>query len=200
MITAALTGGIASGKSEVLKIADSFSGVETVQADKLAKEIYDPDNPCFQEVLDLFDSRVLTDDGTVDLKKVSELVFSNPDLLEKLEKISHPYVKGRLEGIVECLEKKEIEMTLVEIPLLFQSSSVRSVIFDKVILVEASEEDRLRRLVERDGITPEEARKRMKLQSLPDNAREKSDFVICAEGSIEKTRSQARSLIEELLD
>ncbi|MBS3787061.1 dephospho-CoA kinase [Candidatus Bipolaricaulota bacterium] len=200
MIAAALTGGIASGKSVVLEVADSFSRVKTVQADELAKEIYDPDNPCFQEVLDLFSSRILRDDGSVDLKKVSEKVFSNPALLEELENISHPYVKGRLEGIIECLGNDNIEMALVEIPLLFQSSSAGSVIFDKVILVEASEEERLRRLAERDGMSPKEARKRIKLQSLPENAREKSDYVISAEGTIEETRSEARSLLKEMLN
>ncbi|MCF7890626.1 dephospho-CoA kinase [Candidatus Bipolaricaulota bacterium] len=199
MITAALTGGIASGKSEVLKEAEAFPGVKTVQADELAKEIYDPDNPCFQEVLDLLGSRVLAEDGSVNLKKVSEIVFSDPDLLENLEKISHPYVKGRIEGIVECLENQDIEVTLVEIPLLFQSSSVGLDIFDVVILVEASREERLRRLEKRDGISPEEAKRRIELQSLPENARERSDYVVSAEGTIEETKRQARSLIKEEL-
>lgn len=200
MIAAALTGGIASGKSVVLKVAGSFSEVETVQADELAKEIYDPDNPCFREVLDLLGPRILKEDGSVDLKEVSEIVFSDPALLEELENISHPYVKGRLEGIVEYLRNDNIEMALVEIPLLFQSSSVGSVIFDKIILVKASEEERLRRLAERDGMSIEEARKRIRLQSLPENASEKSDYVLSAEGTIEETRSEARSLIKGMLN
>lgn len=197
MITAALTGGIASGKSEVLRVAEAFPEVQTVQADELAKEIYDPDNPCYQEVLDLFGSRVLREDGSVDLNKVSEVIFSDPDRLEKLEKISHPYVKGRIEGIVECLERENVEVTLVEIPLLFQSSSVEIDLFDTVILVEASREKRLRRLEKRDGISSEEAKKRMELQSLPEDARERSNHVISSDGTIEETRRQARRLIKE---
>ncbi|MBS3792810.1 dephospho-CoA kinase, partial [Candidatus Bipolaricaulota bacterium] len=90
MITAALTGGIASGKSEVLRVAEAFPEVKTVQADELAKEIYVPENPCYKEVIDIFGSQVLREDGTVDLKKVSEIVFSDPNQLEKLENSSSP--------------------------------------------------------------------------------------------------------------
>lgn len=199
MITAALTGGIASGKSEVLQVAEAFPEVRTVQADELAKEIYDPDNPCFQEVLDIFGSQVLREDGSVDLKKVSEIVFSDPNRLEKLEKIAHPYVKGRIEGIVECLENESVELVLVEIPLLFQSSSVGLDIFDAVILVEASEEERVRRLEKRDGISRERAKKRVELQGLPEGARKKSNHVISSNGTIADTRRQARQLIKEQL-
>ncbi|MBS3736260.1 MAG: dephospho-CoA kinase [Candidatus Bipolaricaulota bacterium] len=199
MITAALTGGIASGKSEVLRVAEAFPEVKTVQADELAKEIYVPENPCYKEVIDIFGSQVLREDGTVDLKKVSEIVFSDPNQLEKLEKISHPYVKGRIEGIVECFEKESVELILVEIPLLFQSPSVRLDIFDAVILVEASEEEQLRRLEKRDSISSEEAMKRMELQSLPEDARKKSNHVISSDGTIDETKRQARQLIKEEL-
>ncbi|MBS3792177.1 dephospho-CoA kinase, partial [Candidatus Bipolaricaulota bacterium] len=193
------TGGIASGKSEVLRVAEAFPEVKTVQADELAKEIYDPKNPCYREVIDIFGSQVLREDGTVDLKKVSEIVFSDPNQLEKLEKISHPYVKGRIEGIVECFEKESVELILVEIPLLFQSPSVRLDIFDAVILVEASEEEQLRRLEKRDSISSEEAMKRMELQSLPEDARKKSNHVISSDGTIDETKRQARQLIKEEL-
>ncbi len=200
MITGALTGGIASGKSEVLKVAKSFPRVKTIQADDLAKEIYDPDNPCFHEVRKLFGSKILIDKGSVDKKKVSEMVFSDPALLKKLEKISHPYVKGRIEGIVECLDDENIQVALIEIPLLFQSSSVEFDTFDLVILVQAAEEDRLKRLLERDGVSVEVAKKRIELQHLPENARKKSDYVINTEGTLEETRQQARSLLTELLN
>ena len=200
MIIGALTGGIASGKSQVLKEAGTFPDVETIQADDLAKEIYNPDNPCFQEVVDLFGPEVLTAEGSVDKGKLSDIVFSDPGLLRELEKISHPYVKGRIEGILECLKEKNIRMMLVEIPLLFQSSNVKFDIFDLVILVRASEEDQLKRLINRDGVSAKAAKRRIELQSLPDSATERSDFVIDAGCSLEETRKQTRDLMKELLD
>ncbi len=200
MIIAALTGGIASGKTEVLKEAKSFSGVKTVQADDVAKEVYNPDNPCFDQVLDLFGARILEDDGSVNLKRVSEIVFSDTKILEELEKITHPYVKGRLEGLLESYEKENTDLTLIEIPLLFQSSGEDFNIFDRVILVEVPEEEQLRRLVERDGISEKEAKKRIELQKPPKIAREKSDFVINADETVEETRHQAQALIKELLN
>ena len=199
MIKAALTGGIASGKSEIIRAANSFPGVETVQADDIAKEIYEPENPCFPEVIDLFGRDILTDEGEVDLGEVSDLVFSDPDLLEELEKISHPYVTGRLAGIVDCLEAKNKDLVLVEIPLLFQSSSVELDTFDVIILVRVDRDDQLKRLVERDGISREKAKKRIEFQRLPKGAEKRSDYVINAEGTPEETRKKARNLIERLL-
>ena len=200
MIVAALTGGIASGKSEVLGEAESISGVRTLEADELAKEIYDPDNPCFPEVLDLLGEEVVTDDGSVDLELVSYMVFNDEELLEELEEISHPYVKGRIEGILECYEKDNVRMVLVEIPLLFQSSTVELDIFDLVILVLATGEDQLNRLVNRDGVSVEEAKERIALQKLPDEARERSDYVIDATKTVVRTREQARDLLTSLLE
>ncbi|MFB6290932.1 MAG: dephospho-CoA kinase [Candidatus Bipolaricaulia bacterium] len=200
MIKAALTGGIASGKTEVLKVAKSFTRVRTIQADNLAKEIYNPDNPCFDEVVELFGSEILTDEGKIDLGKVSDLVFSDQSLRKELERISHPYVKGRLEGIIGCLEGTDTEMVLVEIPLLFQSTTVKFNTFDTVILVLASEEDQLKRLVSRDGITVEQARERIELQRLPEKAEKESDYVIKANGTLEETRDKAKRLIESILN
>ena len=200
VITVAVTGGIASGKSEVLKVAETFSEVRTVQADLLAKEVYDPENPCFPEVVDLFGSDIVTEDGSVDLQMVSTEVFSDPGLLEDLEEISHPYVKGRIEGMVECFRKQGIRLTLIEVPLLFQSPHVDLDTFDLVVLVDASRDDQIERLVSREGVSEEEARRRMELQGMPDEAADKSDYVISSKGSVEETRSQARKFINDLLD
>ncbi len=200
MKTAALTGGIGSGKSQVLEEFAQFPEVQTVQADQLAKEIYEPENPHFQEVLDLLGEKVLDKDGKIDLKEVLDLIFSRPRLRRKLENIAHPYVRERLEELEEELGSRGLDLLVVEIPLLFQSSSVEMDNFDWVILVSAGQETRVERLTERDSISPEEARERIRLQSLPDGARESSDFVIPAEGAVEETRRRARDLALKLLE
>ncbi len=199
MITAALTGGIATGKTEVLRVAEKYNRVETIQADNLAKEIYSPDNPHFGEVVDLLGSDILTEEGEIDLEAVSKKVFSDKDLLSRLESIAHPYVEEKLKELIVRYKNRDMHLLIIEIPLLFQSSSVDLDSFDRIILVDASEETQVERLKERDCLSEEAARERVQLQQFPEDAREKSDYVIETEGSLAETRQLAEELIEKLL-
>lgn len=199
MITAALTGGIATGKTEVLRVAEKYNRVETIQADNLAKEIYRKDNPHFGEVVDLLGSDVLTEEGEIDLEAVSKKVFSDKDLLSQLESIAHPYVEAKLKELIKRYKNRDRQLLVIEIPLLFQSSSVDLDSFDRIILVDASEDTQVDRLKKRDCLSAETARERVKLQKLPEDARKQSDHVLETEGSLEETRQLARELIEKLL-
>lgn len=200
MLTVALTGGIASGKTVVLQVAEGFPEVKTVQADRLAREIYRPDNPMFQEVVDLLGEEVLDDDGGIDPSKVGELVFEDKELLRKLEKIAHPYVRKRIEEIVDSYGARDTGLLMIEIPLLFQSSRVDLDMFDYIVLVTVETEVRIERLMERDGMSEEKAKTRIELQALPADARERADFVIETGCSVEGTRQRAKRLISGLLD
>ncbi|MEF8798878.1 MAG: dephospho-CoA kinase [Candidatus Bipolaricaulota bacterium] len=200
MITVALTGGIASGKTVVLDAAGSFPEVKTVQADKLAQEIYCPENPHFDEVVDLLGSKIIDEAGAVNREKVAELVFENEELLCKLENIAHPYVRQRINGLINDHRDRDSGLLMIEIPLLFQSPDAELEVFDHILLVTVNREAQIERLMERDGISEATAKKRIELQELPKDAREKSDFVIETGCSIEETRQRTRALVEELLD
>lgn len=200
MLTVAVTGGIATGKTEILRVAEKYNGVETIQADNLAKEIYRPDNPHFGEVVDLLGSDILTEEDVIDLEAVSEKVFSDKELLSRLESIAHPYVGEKLKELIKRYKNRDRRLLLIEIPLLFQSSSVELDSFDRIILVVASKQTRVDRLKERDCLSEETARERVNLQQFPEDAREKSDHVLETEGSLEETRQLAEELIEKLLN
>jgi len=200
MITVALTGGIASGKTVVLDAADRFPEVKTVQADELAKEIYCPDNPHFEEVIDLLGANIVDETGAVDRKKVAERVFENEELLRKLEDIAHPYVRQRINELVNNYGDRDSGLLMIEIPLLFQSPDAELDIFDHILLVDVDRAVQVERLMERDGISEATARKRIRLQALSENARGRSDFVIETGCSIEETRQKAKTLVEKLLD
>jgi len=200
MITVALTGGIASGKTVVLAAVRDFPEVKTVQADELAKEIYCPDNPHFEEVVDLLGADIVDETGAVDRKKVAELVFENEELLQKLEDIAHPYVSQRINELVNNYGDKDSGLLMIEIPLLFQSPDAELEVFDYILLVAVDREVQIERLMERDGISEATAKKRIELQALPENARERSNFVIETGCTIEETRQKAKTLVEKLLD
>lgn len=200
MITVALTGGIAAGKTVVLDAVGSLPGVKTVQADELAREIYCPENPHFDEVVDLLGPKIIDEGGTVDREKVAELVFENEELLRKLENIAHPYVRQRINELINDHRDRDSGLLMIEIPLLFQSPDAKLEVFDHILLVTVNREAQIERLMERDDISEATAKKRIRLQALPEDAREESDFVIETGCPIEETRQRAKALVEELLD
>lgn len=197
IITIALTGGIAAGKSVVLEEASWHPGVKTIQADQLAWESYRPGTPEYRKVVELFGEDILDEKMEINRAKLAKRIFGNPLMKEKLEQIVHPFVQQRIEEIITKSRSNNIDLLIFEIPLLFQSPEVNLNLFDEVILVSADVETRIHRLVERDGLGREEAQKRLRAQELPDDARERSDYIIHAEGSIEETKKQARKMIEK---
>ncbi|MBS3765178.1 dephospho-CoA kinase, partial [Candidatus Bipolaricaulota bacterium] len=166
----------------------------------LAKEIYRPDNPYYEEVIDLLGPEVLRNDGKVDRKKIAELVFENPDLLQRLESLSHPYVSRRIEELIDRYEDEGAELLLIEIPLLFQSSEVNRSKFDRVLLVTVDREEQVKRLVERDGISQSRAERRVELQALPEDARKKAEHVLETDCTREETKRKAVELLSEILN
>ncbi|MFP4136563.1 MAG: dephospho-CoA kinase [Candidatus Acetothermia bacterium] len=200
MKTVALTGGIASGKTVVLDEIDrNFDGVVTIQADDLAKEIYQPSNPNYEDVIDLLGPDVANESGTVDSEKVADIVFDDTEKLRKLEEVAHPYVVRKIEELSGYYRKKGTELLLVEIPLFFQSSRIDRNSFDLVLLVTASRGRRVDRLMDRDGLNRSEAERRIDLQALPKDAREKADHVIETNRDVEEARRKAREFASELL-
>lgn len=200
MIKVALTGGIASGKTVFLDVVKDIPGVKTLQADKLAKEIYDPENSHFDDAVKILGKDVLTETGTIDLSRVSSKVFQNEELRQRIENISHPYVKERIDELSDQFTKEGASLLIVEIPLLFQSPEVDRDEFDYIILLSLDRKTQVERLTERDGVSRSRAKDRIKAQSLPENASEEADFVIRPDSGVEETRKEARRVIKEILN
>ena len=200
MIKVALTGGIATGKTVFLHAVDDVSGVKTLQADELAKEVYRPENPHFDEVVEILGQEVLTENGTIDLAKVSNEVFQNKELLQEIEKLSHPYVRERIAELSTRFEREGASLLVVEIPLFFQSPEVNRDEFDYIVLLTLEHETQVKRLVERDNLSRSRAEERIKTQSLPESATEEADYLIKTDSSPEETREEARRVIGEILN
>jgi len=200
MIKVALTGGIASGKTVFLDAVEGISGVKTLQADELAKEVYRPENPHYEEVVEILGQDVLTENGTIDLARVSSKVFQDELLLQRIENISHPYVKKRVEELSSRFEREGVSLLIVEIPLLFQSSEVDRDKYDYIVLLDLAQETQVKRLMERDDLSRSRAEGRIETQSLPEGAAEEADFVIRTDTTVEETRKKARRVIGDILN
>ena len=184
MLKAAITGNIASGKSQVEKIISEKYPV--YDADKIAHKI-------LENLKDFYGYDVFTD-GKIDRKKLGELVFSNPDLKKKLEEIIHPQVKQEILKIFE----QDLPVVFISIPLLFETGFDR--LFDKIIFVSADSKLRLERLMKRNNFTKEEALRRIQSQGAEEEKIKKSDFVICNNSTLTDLKTQTDLALAKIIN
>ena len=151
-----LTGGIASGKSSVAGILEEF-GVPVIDADQLAREVVSPGSPSLARVAGTFGDDVIAADGTLDRKRLGALIFGDPEKRRMLEGILHPEIR-RLGEICIAREIAAGHDVLVYVaPLLIEAGAVDRV--DEIWVVTVRSEIQLERLMARDGIGLEEARR-----------------------------------------
>ena len=136
MITIGLTGGIAAGKSEALAAFERL-GAATISSDAVVHELLDSE-PLLSRLRELWGGDVVVD-GRVDRTKVGEIVFSDPDALKWLEAQIHPLVGERIGAWIGSLGK-EVEIAVVEVPLLFETEM--EPVFDTTVAVVTSDEVR----------------------------------------------------------
>jgi dephospho-CoA kinase len=173
MVRAALTGGIATGKSYCLaKFA--VLGAATLDADRLAREALAAKTPGLARVAERFGQSVLLPDGTLNRPALGRIVFSDRTARADLEAIVHPEVYRRISEWFANLPSGSI--AIADIPLLFETGHEHE--FDRVIVTACEPAEQLRRLVERDRLTPEAAQARLDAQWPIDEKVERADYVI----------------------
>lgn len=191
-----LTGGIASGKSTVARrLAES--GAVVVDADQLAREAVAPGSPGLAAVAAAFGTDVLAADGSLDRPALGAIVFADAEARERLNAIVHPEV-GRLSRarFTAALAEDPGAIVVYDVPLLAESRGARE--FDRVVVVHAPAEERIRRMVEFRGMAEDEARRRVSAQATDEERLAMADEVIDASGTMEETLEQADALWDRL--
>jgi dephospho-CoA kinase len=189
-VTVGLTGGLASGKSTVARwLAEA--GFRVIDADRLVAELYRPGRPGAEAVERIFGREALDESGAVDHAKVAERIFTDPQARRALEEAIHPLVRKRFEEIAADAQG----IVVLEATLLVEAGYAPA--FDLVVTVEADEEVRLRRAVER-GMDESQARARLIAQGDGAARRAAAHRVLdnCCE--LSDLRRQVDELIEEL--
>jgi len=189
-----VTGGIACGKTVVANMLEELGAV-LIDLDLIARQVVEPGKPALRETIDYFGREVLQEDGTLNRKKLSGLVFSDSEKREKLEGFTHPHIFEELLKQVNDVTAKDPIIQVV-VPLLIEKS-LQS-LFDKVLVVHITPDLQIKRLVERDGISKEEAANMLKAQMPIDEKLAHADFVVHNEGSMEETRKQVQEIWQAL--
>lgn len=163
-----ITGGSGCGKSYICK-ALAKCGYAVIDCDKIAREVMEPGKPCLLEVVEFFGQEVL-DGERLNRKRLAEIVFSSPDKLSVLNRITHKYI---LKSIYNRIEKENATV-LIDGAVLIESG----IKCDIMIGVLADKEERIQRIMARDGLSRASAERRIDAQKPDSFYEENCDFVI----------------------
>ena len=186
-----LTGGIASGKSTVAALF-AARGVPVLDTDQLARDVVEPGQPAFGEVVATFGPDVLGPDGRLDRPRLRARVFADPDARKRLEAILHPAIRAELARRADAAGGP---YQVWVIPLLVEGGQVDRV--DRILVVDCPAEVQLSRVMARDGGTEEAARAILSAQASREQRLAEADDVIVNDGSEADLAPQVAALDEK---
>ena len=191
----ALTGGIATGKSHVRARFEAL-GVATIDSDVLARAAVAPGTAGLAAVVERFGRGVLDEGGALDRRTLAAIVFADPDARRALEAIVHPDVRRATEHWFASLDPARHRFAIADIPLLYEVGRDRD--FDAVIVVACDPATQQRRVMERDGLSDAEARRRIGAQLPIDDKARRANYVIRTDGTLAETDRQVQELYAAL--
>jgi len=196
MLNVGLTGGIGAGKSEVTKRFAAL-GATIIDADGLAREVVAVGTPGLEAVVAEFGETVRAADGSLDRDKVAALVFTDDDARQRLNGIVHPLVGER---VVELMAKAQEEnpdgVVINDVPLIVEAKVAER--YDVIVVVDASPETQLDRLVRLRGMTERDARARMSKQASREQRLAIADHVITNDGDLVALQAQVDEIWAQL--
>ncbi len=185
-----ITGGSGAGKTTVCAELKKYGAV-IVDADKISKEITKKGSPALGEIEKAFGKQYILPSGELDRKALGKMVFSDDSKLELLNKITHKYIYLKME---EKIKNAQSRVVVLDVPLLFGTDFPFRC--DLTVAVVADREERIRRIVARDGITREMAEARIKNQMSDDEYRELADICFENNGDTQKIKAFAKEICE----
>ncbi|MFJ8785941.1 dephospho-CoA kinase [Streptomyces sp. NPDC102476] len=194
MLKVGLTGGIGAGKSEVSRLLVEHGAV-LIDADRIAREVVAPGTPGLAAVVRAFGEDVLAEDGTLDRPKLGSIVFADPDRLAVLNSIVHPLVGARSRELESAADEDAV--VVHDVPLLAENALAP--LYDLVVVVDASPETQLDRLVGLRGMTEQDARARMAAQATREKRLEIADVVIDNDVPLEDLRRRVQEVWGDLV-
>ncbi len=191
-----LTGGIGTGKSTVARLFKD-KGIPVIDLDQLVRDLQKPGKDVYRQIVEVFGKEILQKDGTLNRKELGRIVFKDSQKREKLNRIVHPAVLNKLRELIFRYQASQEKFVVVEVPLLYELKLDN--IFDSVILVYAPKDIQIKRIMERDNLTLEEAIDRINSQLSIEEKKKLADIIIDNSGSFENTKKQFDSIFNQLI-
>ena len=189
MLKVALTGNIASGKSQVEQYLNSF-GIPTIDSDKIVLNLY-TDIDFAQKLQNNFPNYDIISDKKIDKQKLAKFVFQDKKFKSNLENFVHPYVLKEIQNF--CTKNSDKPLVIVAVPLLFECGWQKY--FDKIILVTAEEKTRLQRLLTRNNLFLTDAQNRIDAQLKQETKIAFSDIIIENDGTLADLKIKTQQIL-----
>ncbi len=192
-----LTGQTGAGKSTVSKVF-SANGFSVINADLVARKVVEKGTSCLDEIADFFGSSIISEDGTLNRKALAAIVFSDKAKLETLNTIIYPYITGEILRQIRSFASNGEKFILLDAPTLFES---RADDFCEIIISVLADADiREKRIISRDSLTQDEARKRMNSQYDEDFFISHSDYIIHNNGELDAVNEISKEVSDRIKD
>ena len=168
-----------------------------MDADTIVHQLMDQRTELSEAIGERFGRDVLAPDGSVDRKKLGAIVFSDPDARRELNRLVHPKVIAEEKRLLAEAERKGVQIGVVDAALMIETGTYRD--YDRLVVVYCPREVQLERLVARDGLSPEDAARRVDAQLSVEEKKLYADDVVDSSGSLEDTERRVGEVWDRLL-
>ena len=192
-----LCGGSGSGKGAVAEIFTD-AGIPVVDTDNVYHIITSSDSECLRELTAFFGNTVISDSGALDRTSLARIVFADGagEKHKKLNEITHKHILLKTREMIYAFANDGYEFSVVDAPLLYESGFDKEC--DAVIAVVADRDIRIARIIKRDGLTEEQAIRRIDSQMNEAELRQRADYVISNNGTISDLEEKVKSIIGKI--
>lgn len=195
MLVIGITGPSGAGKGEVSRLFGKY-GLPVIDADQVYHQLLIPPSECLNELVIHFGYEILQANGTLNRKRLGDIVFSDQHALEELNRITHSFVMKEIRRRLEQYRAYGVVAAVLDAPQLFEAGA--NVDCNIIVAVLANKELRLERILRRDGIDPENALRRIDAQRSDEFFRTHADYTIENNGNTEQLIPAVRGILSEL--
>lgn len=188
-----LTGGIACGKSTISAYLKEF-GLPVIDADECSRVVVEKGSIGLEKLTEIFGSKILENDGTLNRKALGQIVFSDSEQLSLLNSVMEPLIREEISRRLN--QENNADLVVLDAPLLIEQHYDK--ICDFIMTIDVSKKIQLERLIERDNLSEDEAKSRIESQLSSRERNGFADVVIDSSGTVEQTRKQVIKWLETI--